>query len=354
MKPLRVLVVDDDAAYRRILDQSLRRIGVAEVSLAGEVGLARSKIEREPIDVVTIDVVLRGESGLDLLKWLRAHHPKVIAVLITSGSESQACSAVDGLLLGASALIIKPSGPDASAKLDAALNEALSVPSRLATTSRIPRLPSSQIPRISPSDLVAAPRDLVAVGASTGGPSAVLLLLMSLPVGFRTPIVITQHMPALHVPHFAALLRERSGLDVAIAQHGEHLAAHRVYLAPGGSHLRVIRQGSRLVLVHDDGDEEHFCRPAVDPMFRSVATACGAASIGVVLTGMGSDGALGAMALREQGAPVLVQDKVSSVVWGMPGAVVAKGAADLVAPVVELAQWVGSLDISQNSNRRTS
>lgn len=350
---LRALVVDDDATYRRILDQSLRRIGIAEVSLAGESSVARGKLEREPFDVITIDVVLRGESGLDLLAWVRAKYPKLTAILVTSGSESQACRAVDGLLLGASALIIKPSGPGAAAQLDAALSEAISVPSRRGMSGRLPRLPSMPMPSID--DLIAAPREIIAIGASTGGPQAVLLLLTSLPRSLRTPIVITQHLPALHVPHFASLLRERSGLDVGVAKHGEQLASGRIYLAPGGAHLRVIQQGSRLVLVHDDGPEEHCCRPAVDPMFRSVAAACGAGSIGVVLTGMGSDGALGAVALRDRGAPVLVQDKASSVVWGMPGAVVAKGAADVVAPIVELAQWVATLDGSQkHSTWRTA
>ncbi len=352
MSGLRALVVDDDATYRRILDHSLRRIGVAEVAVASELSLARSRLEREAVDVVTIDVVLRGESGLDLLKWLRDHRPNVTAVLVTSGSESQACSAVDGLLLGASALIIKPTGPNASAELDAALAEAISVRTR-PTTSQIPKPLTARLPKVS-IESHAAPREIIALGASTGGPPAILQFLGAIPAKFRTPILITQHMPTSHVPHFAALLRERSGLAVAVAEDGETVLAGRIYVAPGGCHLRLVRHGDRLILLHDHGPEEHYCRPAVDPMFRSVAAACGAATIGVVLTGMGSDGALGAIALRERGAPVLVQDKASSVVWGMPGAVVSKGAADLVAPVAELARQVGLLDSNQNSTWRIS
>ncbi|MCX5746756.1 MAG: response regulator [Proteobacteria bacterium] len=354
---LRALVVDDDATYRRILDQSLRRLGVTEVSLAGDTSLARGKLEREPFDIITIDVVLRGESGLDLLKWVRANYPRVTAILVTSGSQAQASSAVDGLLLGAAALIIKPSGPDASARLDAALKDSIAVVARTTgtipriTTGSIPRVAAPPPPRIMARDLVPCTREVIAVGSSTGGPPAVLLFLSSLPPGFRTPILLTQHMPALHVPHFAALLRDRTGLAVAVAEHGERVVPGRIYVAPGGAHLRVSRQGAQLVLLHDDGPEEHFCKPAVDPMFRSVATACGAASIGVVLTGMGSDGALGAMSLRERGAPVLVQDKASSVVWGMPGAVVAKGAADVVAPIGELAQRVVSLSTTFSITR---
>jgi two-component system, chemotaxis family, protein-glutamate methylesterase/glutaminase len=354
MSELRVLVVDDDATYRRILDQSLRRVGITEIATAGEQGIARNKIEREQFDVVTIDVVLRDGSGLDLLKWIRANHPGIAAILVTSGSERDACSAVDGLLLGASALILKPSGPDAAAKLDEGLTSALAVVSR--TTSRIPRQSTTRLPRIFSEPPAAMTRDVIAIGASTGGPAAVLALLTALPPGFKTPILITQHMPAQHVPHFANLLRDRSGLHIAVAEHGESVVPGRIYVAPGGCHLRLIRQAAgQLTLVHDNGPEEHYCRPAVDPMFRSVAAACGAATIGVVLTGMGTDGALGAVALRERGAPVLVQDRKSSVVWGMPGAVVAKGAAEVIAPTVELAGWIVSLDKScQNATRRTS
>ncbi len=192
--------------------------------------------------------------------------------------------------------------------------------------------------------LLAAPRDVIAVGASTGGPHAVFEFLDALPATRRTPIVVTQHMPEPHVAHFAATLRDRTGLDIAVAVHGELLAPGRIYIAPGGAHLQVVRRGRALALVHDDGVAEHRCRPAVDPMFRSVAAACGAAAIGIVLTGMGVDGAIGAIAMRAAGAPILVQDQASSVVWGMPGAVVARGAADIVGTIAELASWVDRLD----------
>lgn len=349
---MRALIVDDDPTYRRILAQSLQRIGVTEVAMAGEIELAMGKLEREVFDVVTIDVVLRGETGLDLMKWVRVHRPALIALLVTSGSAAQASSAVDGLLLGATAVILKPSGPDAPGELDRRLGAALALAERQAT-DRLPRvasLPLPTLPRASAPLASPGPRELVALGASTGGPAAVLLFLSSLPAEFRAPIVITQHMSAPHVPHLAKLLRERSGLAVAVAEEGEPVESARVYIAPGGAHLRVVRRGARLVLTHDHGEEEHFCRPAVDPMFRSVAAACGASALGVVLTGMGSDGAAGAVALREHGALVIVQDRASSVVWGMPGAVVARGAADMVAPVVELAQWTGA---TATPNRHT-
>lgn len=342
------LVVDDDAAYRRILTTSLQRIGVANVSVAGDLSLARSKLDREAIDFVTIDIVMRGESGLELLKWMQTHHPDIATILVTSGAESAACRAVDALLLGATALVLKPSGPLAAARLDQSLYEVVSGLSvvRHADTG-IPTLARKEA-----SALRSAHRDLIVVGASTGGPPVVMKFIEGLPKPLRTPILITQHMPATHMPHFATLLKERTGVNVDIAHDREEVQSGRVYVAPGGLHLRVERGPRRLILCHDQGPEEHHCRPAVDPMFRSAAIACGGALVGVVMTGMGADGALGAMALRERGAPVVIQDRESSVVWGMPGAVASKGAADVVAPADDLANWVASLDSSMIPRRR--
>jgi two-component system chemotaxis response regulator CheB len=345
---LKALVVDDDAAYRRILTLSLQRVGLTQISVAGDLTLARSKLEREAIDLVTIDIVMRGESGLELLQWMRQHHPDIATILVTSGSEAAACRSVDALLLGATALVLKPSGPNASSQLDDSLNRVISGlsvtrPVRTATPGAV---------KLSATPLLRAHRELIAIGASTGGPPVVLKFLESLPHPLTTPIVITQHMPELHMHHFATLLRERTGLAVAIAEDGEPVLPAHVYVAPGGMHLQVARADRKLVLRHDRGPEEHNCRPAVDPMFRSVAQTCGAAVIGVVMTGMGSDGALGAVALRERGAAIVIQDRNSSVVWGMPGAVAAKGAADVISPGDSLADWVASLDSGMTPTRR--
>lgn len=346
--PLHGLVVDDDAAYRRILTLSLQRIGISNVSAAGDLTLARSKLEREKVDFVTIDIVMRGESGLELLKWMQQHQPDVATILVTSGAESSACRAVDALLLGATALVLKPNGAKAADALDKALYD---VVSGLSSVRTAPVGATAQI-KPSSASLRQAPRELIVVGASTGGPPVVMQFLEDLPKPLRTPILITQHMPAQHMLHFATLLKERTKLAVDIAKDGEEVKPARVYVAPGGMHMRVVRQNGSLVLRHDDGPEEHHCKPAVDPMFRSAAQACGASVVGVVMTGMGADGALGAVALRERGAPVVIQDRESSVVWGMPGAVAAKGAADVIAPAIDLADWVASLDSAMHPSRR--
>ena len=328
---LRVLVVDDAAAYRQAVSRALATIpGVVVAGVAADLATARRKIEAGDIDAVTIDVNLRGESGLDLVRWLRERLPGVVSILVTSGETEGARTAVDALMLGAAGIVLKPSGENAAEDLQRALGRVLL---GIVRSTPRPRGPSA----VEPSR---AHRELVAVGASTGGPPVLLTFLQGLPAEFEVPIVIVQHMPSLHVPYFAELLGQRSGRPVCVAGDGEVVRPGVTYLAGHGLHLRVGRRRNTLVLIHDDGPPEHHCRPAVDPMFRSVAEACGPAAVGVVMTGMGSDGALGAVALAGRGAPVVVQDERSSVVWSMPGAVYAAGVASSVVPADQLADWV--------------
>jgi two-component system chemotaxis response regulator CheB len=191
-------------------------------------------------------------------------------------------------------------------------------------------------------------REVIAIGASTGGPPVIVSLLRALPPAFATPIVVTQHMPASHVSYFVDLLIARAGRMVRVPEDGELLERATVYVAGPRGHLVVSRRDGRLRLWHDDGPPEHQCKPAVDPMFRSVAEACGPAALAVVMSGMGADGAMGALAMRQRGAAVIVQDEASSAVWGMPGAAVAAGAADHIAAASELAPWVLRLTQAEN------
>lgn len=340
---VRVLVVDDDPVYRRILRAALEGAGAEVTATAGNLSLARQRVEQDGLDLVTIDVVLAGESGLDLLSWLQVNHPAVGALLVTSGTAA-ARDEVDGILLGAAGLVRKPTGPDAEAQLREALRRHITRLAQKPNASRktvATNLERLRAGRPAASQHRCTQRELIAVGASTGGPPVLLDLLKRLPAGFDVPIVIAQHMSAEHIGHFAEHLARQSGRDVALAQDGEAIVPGRVYVAGYGKHLLVERDvAGNLRAVQSDAPPEHNCRPAVDPLFRSVAQHCGADTVGVVATGMGSDGALGAVALRERGVPVVVQDEKTSVVWGMPGATVREGGADVVAPGPELADWV--------------
>lgn len=333
---IRTLIVDDDPTFRMAIRKALAAIdGVELVGSVGSIDHAKAKIRLARVDVVVLDVVLRDECGLDLLSWTREHHPRVLTALLTSGESQAVRDGVDAALLGAAACIRKPSGSGAAAELCDSLTDLFSSLARDRQKPRTQRRPSPTAAPVRP-----AVRSLIAVGASTGGPPVVVEFLKSLPAHFTVPIVITQHMAPAHLPFYVEMLARQSGRQVVMASHGQYVEPSVTYVAPGGSHLRVVAEGARLVLELDSGPEEHHCRPAVDPMFRSVAEVCRESAIGVVMTGMGSDGALGATALRQRGAPVVVQDRDTSIVWGMPGATVAAGSANAVVPAAKLSSQV--------------
>ncbi|MFZ5445335.1 MAG: chemotaxis protein CheB [Myxococcota bacterium] len=328
----RVVVLDDDAVFRVVLSRLLAKVGANVVATCSTIESARKRLAGGDVDAVTVDVVLRNESGLDFLRWCRQTYPKVMTVLVTAGTEKGARTGVDAVFLGAAGLLTKPDAKHLD-DFEADLR-------RLFQTDTRPS-PVPSRPAIGPKLKPEARRELLAVGSSTGGPPALLKFLKALPAGFDAPIVITQHMPALHLVYLAELLSQQGGRPVELPADNAPLLRGRAYLAGHGKHLQVARgPDGKLVARHFDGEPEHFCKPAVDPMFRSVAQVCRGSALGVVLTGMGHDGARGAVSLRESGNPVLVQDEATSVVWGMPGAVVNAGAADAVASIDQLPQAV--------------
>lgn len=331
-----VLIVDDDPVFRRILINTFSKIaGASVVAAVGSIAEARELLRKREIRLITLDVVMNGESGLDFLPWVSKNYPKTIVTLLTAGQEKRASQSIDAVLLGAVALIIKPSGPGAPAKLLESL-------SRVVTDTNTADKSGDHSAK-GPTHSQAERRELIAIGSSTGGPPMLQLFLNNLVPTCRVPIIITQHMAPAHVPSLISMLDKTNGRHVCAAEQGQVLAPSTVYVASGGKHLLVKRDGSKLIVLQGDGPEENYCRPAVDPMFRSVAEICGRTAVGVVMTGMGSDGALGATALKSRGAPVVVQDKQSSVVWGMPGAVVAQRAASFVVSGNELAPMVSRL-----------
>lgn len=341
-RPLKVVVLDDDSVFRAVLARMLGRIGLDVVATCSTIEGAKRQLETGSVDAVTVDVVLRGESGLDFLKWCHQAHPRTVTVLVTAGSERGARTGVDAVFLGAAALLTKPDSRSIAGfenELRRVFSDGVRHPAAVAPVLRT--TPSGLAQRLAPGPR----RELLAIGASTGGPPVLLKLLRGLPPTFEVPIVITQHMPALHIPYLAELLTQQAGRRVLVAADGVVLQPRVAYLAGNTKHLLVERKGEQLVTRQSDTAPEHFCKPAVDPMFRSVAKACAGSCLGVVMTGMGSDGAQGAVALRERSNPVLVQDEASSVVWGMPGAVVAAGAADAVYGAEKMPagilEWMG-------------
>jgi len=186
----------------------------------------------------------------------------------------------------------------------------------------------------------ALPPQVLAIGCSTGGPEALSTVLRALPASLPVPVVVVQHMPPVFTAMFAQRLDSQCALRVREAQDGDRLEPGLVLVAPGDFHMTVARSGTGAVVRLDRSAQENFCRPAVDPLFRSVAQAYGSAVLALVLTGMGQDGLLGAGRLREAGAPVLVQDAATSTVWGMPGSIANAGLATAVLPLPQVAPAV--------------
>lgn len=323
---MRVVVLDDDPVFRAVLSRMLKSLGLEVAATCADITSAQRRVSRGDIDAVTIDVVLRGESGLDFLKWCRATHPSTITILVTAGSERGARTGIDGVLLGASALLAKPD----ARRLPGFENELR----RVFSDDHGKKAPRPLLAPSGPALRRAPRRELLAIGASTGGPPALVKLLKGLPAWFDAPIVITQHMPPEHLGHFAELLTGQTPRAVRLVSEAMPLERGKAYLASGERHLQVVRHANGGLTGRPlDTPPEHHCRPAVDPMFASVAQVCAGTAVGVVLTGMGSDGARGATHLRERGNPVLVQDEASSVVWGMPAATMTAGAADAVVSI---------------------
>jgi len=303
-------------------------------------------------DAFDVDAIGRALAAFDAA-------PEWFAV--TTGAAPRSSSGAQALLLGAAGVVHQPIDIDPvrlRAQLRACLGPRISEAAHGRLRSRSLGRQAPEVDSALPYgpdwpkpvtgrfvDPYPARRELLAIGCSTGGPPAVASLIQGLPSTFRLPICVVQHMSAEHMSFFAEGLSRQLARPVSIAQDDEAVEAGQVYVAAGAAHMVLERQlpsvgRSGLRLRIDHGPPEHNCRPAVDPFFRSVAAVCGAAAIGVVLTGMGADGARGARAMRDAGAPVLAQDAASSVVWGMPGATYQAGAACAVLPLDQLAKEI--------------
>ena len=207
--------------------------------------------------------------------------------------------------------------------------------------------PPVQLRRYSPM----APRALL-VGASTGGPQALETIFSSRAAWLQlVPAIIVLHMPADLVQIFARHIQNTAHMPARIAENGDKMRAGTIYFAPGDQHLRLGLAGKEIVLVHSDGPPQHFCKPAVDVLFRSAAKLLGPEALGLVLTGMGRDGLAGSQAIIDNGGSVIVQDEATSTVWGMPGAVAREGLASAMLPLAQISSAIGGLLIASGRSR---
>ncbi len=357
-RKIRVLIVDDSALVRRILTEVLNAsYDVEVVGTASDPFVARERIKEVNPDVLTLDVEMPRMDGLTFLRNLMRLRPMPV-VMVSSLTEAGADITFRALELGAVDFVAKPK-IDVAGTL-AGFAEEILAKIRMAAGARVvphvaprrepvkPDAVAAGIPSVSPklsADAVlpqVAGRSfrttdrLVAIGASTGGTEAIREVLEVLPAD-APAIVITQHIPQAFSGPFARRMNSISRMAVSEATHGTLIVPGCVYIAPGDRHLIVERDGARWRCRLSDGPPVNRHRPSVDVLFRSVAQNAGANALGIILTGMGDDGACGLQEMQETGAPTIAQDEATSVVWGMPGAAVKLGAADRVMPLQAIA-----------------
>ncbi len=334
----RVLIVDDSVVVRSLLTRVLSEnpdIEVVGTSANGRLALRR--LAKEEVDVVILDVDMPELDGLSTLRILRQDHPQIRVIMFSTLTEAGAAATIESLALGAHDYVTKPSTTSNAARTAAAVRDELARKVHVACFGEV-LLRTSEVkgPERTPSIAPSSPVDLVAIGASTGGPNALAQIVSELPLDFPVPILIVQHMPVMFTRIFAERLDGMSRLTVREATDGTRVERGAVWIAPGGAHMLVVRDPEpRLQLSYDP--PVNYCRPAVDVLFRSVASAYGPRALCLVLTGMGQDGLRGADHVRRLGGRVFAQDQQSSVVWGMPGYVVRAQLAHEVLPLSNIA-----------------
>jgi len=341
-KPIRVLIVDDDVIFRSFLRGCLSQLSNVEVlDVARDGREALKKVMLLKPDLVTLDMEMPFLTGIEVLKCLQTEAPQTRALVISNESETTADRTVEALESGAYDFVLKSicAGKNPREALQKVLKEKISLARSVAAVTQRGRRKHKPVTMVrnSSRNNKTCP-DVIAIGSSTGGPVALHKLLHVFPASFSVPIIVTQHMPKLFLISLAERLEKDTALTCKLAEDGMALEAGCIYVAPGDVHMKIERIGAKLCVHLSDGERVNHCKPAVDVMFHSLAAlAPRVRSLAVVLTGMGNDGAAGAKALADKKTHVIVQDKDSSVVWGMPGETVKIGAATEVLPLKDIA-----------------
>jgi two-component system, chemotaxis family, protein-glutamate methylesterase/glutaminase len=339
-RKIRVLIVDDSAIVRRILSEALS--GESDIEVVGTAPdpyVARDKILALQPDVLTLDIEMPRMDGLTFLKKLMHFHP-MPAIIISSLAQPSCLAALQALEFGAVEVLAKPGGPYSVGELRQSL--AQKVRAAAAARIRLPEPPgTSHEAKASPPARLAAPAlppgTVLAIGASTGGTEAIATVLTRLPQSCPG-IVITQHIPAQFSRAFANRLNGLCAMDVKEAEDGDTLRNGLALVAPGDFHMLLRHSRGRYYVSVKTGPRVCYQRPSVDVLFSSVAEAAGAEAVGVLLTGMGNDGAQGLLRMRQGGARTIAQNEATCVVYGMPREAVALGAAAQVLPLAAIAE----------------
>ncbi|MCB0351995.1 MAG: chemotaxis response regulator protein-glutamate methylesterase [Bdellovibrionales bacterium] len=334
---IKVLIVDDSAIVRQTLERELSADPEFEVlGTAPDPYIARDKIVRLKPDVITLDIEMPRMDGLSFLKKLMQHYP-IPVVVVSSLAKQGSEVALEAIRSGAVEVLAKP-GPayavgDMGIELREKLKAAASV--NMAVFKQKIDIPKNTPPKSAPRALIQTTDKVFVVGASTGGTQALEVFLTQLPAN-APGTVIVQHMPAGFTRSFADRLNSLCQMEVKEAEDGDSIVPGKVLIAPGNQHMMVQRSGARYFVTVKDGPLVGRHRPSVDVLFKSAATFLGKNAIGILLTGMGKDGAQGMLAMKQAGSQNIVQDEQSCVVYGMPKAAFELEAAHFQLPLQEI------------------
>jgi two-component system chemotaxis response regulator CheB len=363
---IRVMLVDDSAVIRGLFTRALESDPELQVvASVGDGKMALNALKRQQVDIIILDIEMPVMDGLTALPLLQEAAPSVPIIMASTLTRKNAEVSLRALRDGAKDYVTKPSTTSELTSAQAFRDELIAKIKALAGPSRSPRLEMPDIPkRFTNTDgtLTAGERtstvrvnrsgpitlrpmtndtpDIIAIGSSTGGPQALFSVLGNLPKNLRQPILITQHMPATFTTILAEHLARVTERPCVEARDGDPVQAGHIYVAPGDFHMTVEANGAQRVLRVQKTPPENFCRPAVDPMLRSLSAIYGRKLLVIILTGMGQDGMLGAQTVVQQGGLVIGQDEASSVVWGMPGAVAYAGLCSAILPLPEIGPFI--------------
>ena len=345
---IRILVVDDSVVVRGIIKKIVENdpeLEVVATAADGEIALA--KMETHTFDVVLLDIEMPRMNGFEVLRSLKRKRDFTPVIMFSSLTERGGPATIEALMLGAKDYVMKPGGAYMSDTNEGARTiEAELIPKiKQFAPRRLQEKMGQRSTGISVSGNATSLRtqgrvEIVVIGVSTGGPQALAALLPKLRSDFPVPVLVVQHMPVGFTKHLANRLTQDCGFPVTEAKHGEVIQGPQFLIAPGGSHLKVAREQGKIVARISDEPPLNACRPAADLLFSTASEVYGRGVLGVVLTGMGSDGTAGCRAVIESGGEVIVQDERSSVVWGMPGSVVRAGLANRVVGLDQLASEI--------------
>lgn len=350
--PLKIMVVDDTIVYRKILSDIVEQLKDTELLATASNGkIALQKLEHSQPDLVMLDISMPEMDGLETLRNIKSKYPEIEVVMVSGMDRSNANLTVQALENGALDFIAKPETSSPKESADTLLSVLRPVVNLVRTKmiSRITRSTLAAPIQVREPERPAPPPvperkpkigkiDAVAIGVSTGGPNALHSMIPQLGSNLRVPGFMVQHMPPMFTASLAERLDKDSGVTVVEAADGEQAVPGTIYIAPGGKHM-VVRKNfdgsTRIGII--DTPPVNSCKPSVDVLFRSIATVYGGNVLTVILTGMGNDGASGVSSLKRKGAYSIIQDKETSVVWGMPGAVNELNAADEILPLNQIA-----------------